>query len=223
MRSLGLYCAVLLLLMGFVYAAELNTSLSVGGTGQYTNTAQDSATVQGGNVTEMNLTSYATTIQWVGFYGNVSTSLRLGDGSAILFDFGSANPLAVFASTGNNIDFTSLNPLDSGAEKTAYDADFSFTISDSDSISNAFDSVAACDAGTLITNSYSVTPNNSSSQPGAWDVCAAQDAGAGLDDTLFGTNLISSGADAFNGEYVQYQLMLPVSGGNDVYYFYLEI
>lgn len=210
---------VLALGISLVQAAPQDAQSTAGSTGQYSTSAANTVSAEGGNVTQVNVSSDSSTGKWQGFWGNISGSLQLGDGSATFYDWSSVSFQAVYASPGNSITWGSLTSL--SGNLTAKDTDYGFTSSDADSINNTMTG-ASCNAGTEIASADGVTPYNSSGSAGSWETCIAEDT-SDLAGTVFGTNIISAGADAYNGDNVQYQLMVPVNGATQNYYFYLEI
>lgn len=201
--------------------ADTPGQTDVGQTGQFSGGPGTAVTAQGGNVTEVNVSADTSTSRWQGFYGNVSASLALGDGSTVFFNWSNAGVQAIFASPDNSVDWLSITSRSLDAEKEAKDTLFSFDSQDADSINQTIQG-SGCSAGSYLSGAGGVTPYNSSGLPGLWETCLGDD-GATLADTVLGTNVIAAGGDAFNGQEVQYQLMVPVPTTNTNYYLYLEI
>ncbi len=210
-----------ILILGFAYANEPAQS-TPGATGQYTPTGGNTIGAGGGNVTEVNISADLSTSKWQGYWGNVSGSLRLGDGSNVFFDWSNVEFAAVYASPNSNPDWTSVTAVSSQGDKETKDAAFGFTNTDADSITNTMTG-SACAAGTEISGAAGVTPYDNAGDPGSWDTCIADITGTDTTRALFGTNIISAGATAYNGLNVQFQLMVPAADGGTNYYFFLEI
>lgn len=208
--------------LAFVAAPPGDAQGDIGSTGQYTTPAANAVNAQGGNVTAVNVSSNQTTSKWQGYWGNVSGALTLGDGSAVFYDWSTATFQAVYASPGNNIDWTTVSDLSGAAAREGKDTDYGFTSTDADSINRTM-SGAGCSAGGVFTAADGVFSYNSTGGNSDWQTCLGEDGGTALDDTVFGTNIVQNGGDAYNGQLVQYQLMVPVIAANDDYYFYLEV
>lgn len=206
----------------YVIADGEDGQSTVGTSASYTAPAPNAVSTQGGNVTEVNVSADVSTGRWQGFYGNISGSLRLGDGSNTFYDWSSVSFQAVFASPDSAVDWTTIAGLSTTGDKEGKDTDYGFDSGAADSI-NLTMTGAACAAGTQISGAAGVTPYNSTGGTGSWTTCLAEDSGATVADTVFGTNIVEGGADAFNGQNVQYQLMVPVNATGQSYYFYLEL
>ena len=173
-------------------------------------------------MTEVNVSAIVSTGNWQGFFGNISGSLRLGDGSSVFYDWTDAEFSAVYASPDNAVDWSTVNGLSTTGEKEGKDTDYGFASADADSINQTM-SGSGCAAGSEITGAAGVTPFNSTGGAGSWTTCLAEDGGGLVSDTVLGTDIVWAGADAYNGQNVQYQLMVPVNETGQNYYFYLEI
>ena len=211
--------AVLVLALGafMTYAATQDAQGTEGVSGSYnTPTPPNAINAEGGNVTEVNVSSAMGTTKWQGYWGNISASLILGDGANTFYDWSGISVVAVYASPGSDITFGGLSATDTTVEKEAADTLWSFLSAEVDSINQTMTG-NTCAAGTEIAAAAGVTPEGT----GAWATCIAEDGGALIDDYVFGTN-VASGV-AYNGDTVDYQLMVPVLAAGDLYYFYLEI
>lgn len=212
--------AALIMSLGALFViADQDAQTDVGATGQYTVTSAEATLAEGGNVTEVNVTSTGSTDKWQGFYGNVSGNLALGDGATVFFNWTGASFSAIFASPGSTVDWGSVSGIAGAPAMNGKDTDYGFTNTDSDSITNTFGG-ASCTAGTYLAAADGATPYNSTTA-GIWETCIGEDSGGALDDTVFGTNIASG--DSFAGTEVDYQLLVPVIAANDNYYFYLEV
>jgi uncharacterized membrane protein len=205
-----------------VIAAPQDAQSAAGTAETYTVTGANAYSAEGGNITEVNVSSDASTSKWQGFWGNISGSLRLGDGTSnIFYDWSGITFQAVYASPGTTLNWATVSDLAGQGAREGKDTDYNLTSTDPDSINQTM-SGAACSAGTIFTNADGVTPYNSTAGAGSWETCLGEDT-SNLAGTVFGTDVISAGADAFNGDTVQYQLMVPVEEAGTNYYFYLEI
>ena len=205
-----------------IVIANTDAQISTGSSESYTTAAAANIAAAGGDVTQVNVSSDASTAKWQGFWGNISGSLRLGDASAF-YDWSDVSFTAVYAAAGNTVDWAQVSGLSGAAAREGKDTEFGLTSTDTDSINSTMGG-GTCAAGTIISTADGVTPYDNAGDPGSWETCLAEDTVlGGLAATVFGTNIVSAGAQAFNGETVQYQLMVPVESGGTNYYFYLEI
>ena len=195
---------------------------TAGATGQYSTAAANAVQAEGGNVTQVDVSTIMSTQKWQGFWGNISGSLALGDGVDIFYNWTVVSFQAVYASPGNDIDWATAGDLSGQAAREGKDTDYGFASGDSDSINATFGG-GACSAGTIFAAADGVSSFNSTGGASAWETCLGEDAGAALDDTVFGADIVWAGSDSFKGSSVQYQLMVPVIAAEDSYYFYLEI
>ena len=219
-RLAFLTAAIMVLALGSVLViANHDAQSATGQTGAYSAPATNQVATQGGNVTENNVSSIASTGNWQGFYGNITGSLRLGDGSAIFYDWSGVPFQAVYASPSNAITWGGLVAMDSALELEGKDANYSFTATDDDSINSTFTG-NTCAAGTEIAAAAGVYSYNSTQGNSAWETCIADDGGNTITDTVFGTNIQAD--DSYAGTTVDYQLMVPVNATGQLYYFYLE-
>ncbi len=195
---------------------------TTGSSGQFTPPSASTVSAGGGNVTEINVSADVSTSKWQGYWGNVSGSLRLGDGSNVFFDWTGVEFIAVYASPNNNPNWDTVTPITTQGDKETKDGAFGFTSTDPDSITNTMTG-SSCAAGTEIAGAAGVTPFDNVGNPGSWETCIADIDGAGVERAVFGTTIIPAGATAFNGLTVQFQLMVPAENGGTDYYFFLEI
>jgi len=211
--------AVLVFALGtFAVIANQDAQSTTGATGQYSADPANAVTAEGGDVTENNVESNATTTKWQGFWGNVSGSLQLGDGTDTFYDWSGVTFQAIYASPNNAPDWGSLN---GGIDLTDVDTAFGFTSSDTDSVNSTF-AGAACTAGTEIAGAPGATPLDNNGDPGDWITCVAEDTTAvGVAIAVFGTDITTG--TGFNGDTIDYQLMVPAEAATTDYYFFLEI
>ena len=209
--------AILILALGsFAAQAAQDAQSETGVAEQLTVPDANAVSSQGGNVTENNVSSAANTGKWQGFWGTISGSLALGDGADNQFYNWTGITFQTIYATPNSagLDWGSLAGLSTNLD--TIDGDYGFITADADSIDNTL-SGGTCDAG-AITGAAGVTPFGT----GAWETCIGEDtAEAGLNRLVFGT-AIASGA-GFNGDTIDYQLMVPAQAAGTDYYFFLEI
>ena len=151
--------------------------------------------VTGGDVTEINLSTDASTSRWQGFFGNTSATLALGLGSSIMYDFGQQDVTAVYATVNEGLDFSALEAVD--AEEV--DNIWGFT-DGSDRAQEVFTETLSYDD---ITDTASLTNENFQSY-----IAGLSDAST-KDEFAFGAVVDNDGAEGFNGNIYNYELMVP--------------
>lgn len=190
----------------------------------------------GGNVTHLNLSIRKSTVKWQGFFGGLSASLSLGNGSSVLYDFGSVNKdqiKTVFASTDSAFDFSKLSP----SNGTAVDTAWNFVTAQTDSGGNTLANTAII--ATLNTSAVALRAHNN----------AAFDSNRSLNTSIYrsgvftdNVSLVAAGdfnafafgvavnGDEFafdNSTAVDFEMLVPVNGsatgGTQTYTFFLDI
>ena len=212
--------AVLVVALGTFAVANQDAQSTIGDTGQADVAAANAVSANGGDVTENNVSSTANTEKWQGFWGTISGSFVLGDGTDVFFDWSGATFQAVYASPNNAPDWENIDPVETLGERQAADTEFGYNDADADSITETF-SGNTCAAGTEIAAAAGVTPFDDAGAPGAWTTCIGNDGTAGVNGYVFGTNIVAD--TAFNNEAADYQLMVPAEAAGTDFYFFLEI
>jgi hypothetical protein len=226
---------VFLSLMTMAYAAVDKSdavsggALTVGTAGSLTETSAGSYAAQGGNVTDIDIDTTASTVKWAGFFGEVTTSLKLGVSSDVLYDFGNAandQIKTVLASTDSSFDFSQLQ----NASAADVDTVWSFTTADIDSATSAYTETATIATVTSVDvlnlTAYTSTGvlNNTLYRSGILADTASPSA---ENDFVFGVAVDDGERDFSNSTIVDYELVVPVSGGAigtlETYYFFLDI
>ena len=210
--------------------AVSGASLTVGSSNKFTSTNPSSTGAQGGNVTFVNVTTTKSTVKWAGFLGRVSSALKLGYGTDVLYDFGNSNSSqikTVFASPDSSFNFGNLINATTAAVDSAWgnpqghvdSATRTFTVSD-----QTVAQVSNVKAVGL--NAY--TPGNVlSTQIYNSSIFADTAAPASTLDFAFGTKVVLDQRDFRNQSVVDYELVVPVNttglGGIQTYYFFLDV
>lgn len=80
-----------------------------------------------GNVTQIVVTGYSTTSAWQGYYGNVSGTIQLADGSdKVMYNWSLANPQGeIYASTSNSVSWSNIQCFNLTATNTYSEVDYS--------------------------------------------------------------------------------------------------
>ncbi|MFH1850224.1 MAG: hypothetical protein ABH879_08670, partial [archaeon] len=191
---------------------------------------------EGGNVTNANLTTTASTIKWQAYFGVVTANLRVGSGSSVLFSFATvpdSQIKSVFASTDLAFGFESLNATSPGQ----YDSALSFTVTDGDSATLNFDDGTEtigniANVPTANLTAYNATESSNQRthmyQVGLFEDTAAP---AAIGDVAVGVPVVTSRINflnASNGSVADYELIIGItpSGGSaatDDVYLFLDI
>lgn len=196
-------------------------------------TTSSTADLDGGNVTEANLSAQQSTDQWAGVYGSADGSLVLGNGTngALLYEW-DASADYVFASNGS-VEWTNVT------DSNASNVDNYFGLTGSDTAVNTFTAPGTTSIS-LNGNSYegdtALTYNSTDGDDdvqgatdGSWSTITLEDnsSATGEPDLPVFAGIVGEGEDAFNGEPADYQLLLPAEdGGNSAttqYNMYLEL
>ena len=237
-KFLALMMIVAILSAMGVYAVDKAASMKGADTSAqndrsaFTETTAGTDAADGGTVTELNLSTTASTEKWQGYVGQVSATLKLGTGADVLYNFGaSANDQikSVIASTDTSFNFASL-ALATGAN---VDTTFGWTGADADSGASTFDDTTATIAQVT---SVPVVNLNAYTGAGVADATIFQggvfkDDGSVIEGTFdtmaYGVSVTIDQRDYVNTTVVDYQMVVPVNssglGLTTTYYFFLDI
>jgi len=205
-----IFATLSILMLSNVFATETGGSITAGSVETGSNTASDNISISAGNITEVNVSGFAITSRWAGFYGNIAGGVTLADNSNHSFYNWSVNDVsgsAIYAANGSISDWSSLS--------NATEADMPGYIKGTqvDSFNNTFNT-----SGTFN------KPNGTNI-----DAFSVSTFGAGLETFALkvGSTLVWAGeaqndATGFNGKTVDYQLLVPAQT-DSVYYFYMEL
>jgi len=229
---------VVVLIVAFAFAAAFvvadpNAPLSLTNAGSTARNlsllAAQSADARGGNVTEININTLTITKSWQGYYGNISGIVTLQDASSNTFyNWTMANTNGrVFATRVNSVSWTTV-ACTSGAQRTTEEGYLGQAYTDSDSVTNTFNttthpafnvSTVSLTANTCYaTNGY--VNNNSQSSSYAMVLL---NAGA----NIIYTALTNKSTVGFDGRQHDFQLLVSEnektgSVGVTSYYFWTE-
>ena len=228
-KSIAVLAMVASLILAAGAAAAQNeptgTSISEGATlDEYFNTSEDSINLDGGNVTQANLSAEQSTDNWAGLYGNATGNLVLGanDDGSVLYNW-DAEAQNVFAAS-ESVNWVNLTEDSTGSATTVNDY---YTMGDDSD--NATRTLTGESSVTFDSTSYtgdSVQTNNGATSP-TWTTIALEDNSTAEGDTnipVFAGE-VGEGDTAFNGDVADYQLMLPAveTEGTETYNMYLEL
>jgi len=187
----------------------------------------------GGNITAVNLSISSTTMHWQAFYGNVTAGLRLASnqsGTMYTVKSWTVDNLrgVVFASRGNNVDFSAVASADPTLD--SLDTAFPFLASANDRANNtgADNANPAMQVGpyTISANTRPIIQTSNSSNPLAWTQVILNDGDQNVaTHYLFAVPINATGV-AYDNSPANYQIIVPANasvGTSVTYYFYGEI
>jgi len=215
---------LLLFAFAFAFAIQPAESWTVGQIGKYTQVLNANVTTEGGNVTELNLSSNISTERWAGFWGNVSGQIVLAPNTTAIFytwTWNSSNGgevCAVAASSGFN--WASL----SAVANTVIDSVWGFGAA-TDNATKTFNET--CASITINNQTVSSTAGSLTGQRVDFKTCAIADSGSptAKSDIAFCVPIKNAG-NLFNGQTGDYELIAPTDAGptaTETYYFWLEL
>lgn len=200
----------LLLTMTLVAAApsEANVNNAVN-RGEYVFTATNqTATVEAGNITYVDLDTNFSTYRWAGILGDVTGNIVLGDGvgNDILFTW-TAKGRVVYATEASTIAWASLT-----AANTSTIPSYINGGSDSDNFTNTFSGTGTVDSGLYATSIGTVPRATTLGGTSGWYTYALYDGS----NVVYAGNVIPAGENAYDGSTtVNYQMIVPESGVNN--------
>ena len=181
-------------------------------------TSAGSDVTVGGNITEADLGVDAATDRWAGYYGNVTGTITLGDGSHNLYQWTCPAPTGgvVIASTADSgITWSAL------ANGAAADIDTQWGFSSG--MDQAADTFGTNDDYSIGGVSMNTCP--AAHTTGSWKTGVIKDASsaASKEDLLSAVNIRNDNA-TFNSEVHDYEMIVPTNETvSETYYFYLEL
>ena len=197
-------------------------------------TASDYDITEGGNITVLNLSVTQATSRWAGYYGNVSGSMSLSDGTSDFYRWGvMTGDGHVCAGVANNYSWSTLFNISSVSNvDTAWD--FS---GGSDSAVETFNASlwgTSDTCGNISGSALLRVPVVKTGPDGLGDTfetCVINDAGAANTDKwnmLFcvNTNIVDANNDFRNSGHSDYELLVPTNetaGAMETFYFFLEL
>lgn len=227
-KSIAVLAMVASLILAVGAAAAQNepagTSISEGATlDEYFNTSANTIDLDGGNVTEANLSAEQSTDNWAGLYGNATGNLVLGagDDGSVLYNW-DAEAQNVFAASGS-VEWVNLS------DSNATNVNNYYSLGDtSDNATETLTESGSIDLDGTTYNGDAVSTNDGTDSA-AWETVALEDNSSetrqnGADLPVF-AGIVGQSTSAFNGEVADYQLMLPADDSADAetYNMYLEL
>ena len=234
-RMVGLVLTTIVFLVLAFTAVAVDKSGAVSGgaltqgiSSRLTDTSAGSRVARAGNVTEVNVTSTKSTAKWAGYFGEVTSALKLGIGSSVLYDFGSGvntQIKSVFAAPDASFDFSNLL----AAAVANVDSAWGFTATDKDSATTSFTGTATIATVTsvpivnLLAYTGAGAPSSTLYKSGLFTDSAAP---AQEFDFAFGVAVDADERDFRNTTVVDYELIVPTNTTASVgqtYYFFLDV
>jgi len=209
---------VMLFGAGIVLAISGAQPTQVGTQSRWNGNTSGNVTTEGGNITQVTVSAATLTDRWAAFWGNVSGSIRLGDGSNYVYNWVTATPTGgeVCVSTNGTMTFASL------AAATATGINTAFVLgSGSDNATNTFTN-ATC---TVTISQGSVANCANTTTTGGFNTCAITSGGTAKSNHAFCTVVNATGQNYF-GQTVNYQIIAPTNNSvnaTETYFFYLEL
>lgn len=211
-----LMLAIIVLSLSMVAAAPSGGNVTVGASTGGTSTTSTTVSINGGNVTSVDVNSDVVTSRWAGFFGDVSGSLFLADSSANNFyqwTIGSMTGAVVYATNASVTNWATLTPLTNadapGYVNGVYSDNFTQTFADTESfVSGSYD---------IASTPYATTYNSSGVAGDLKTYALYADAAT----TVWAGKVVDD-TDGFDGSAVDYQILLPAQTGT-TYSFYMEL
>ena len=197
------------------YSIDNINTIVDGTAGTYFSGSSSTSTANPGKVKELTLSSTISSSKWQAFYGNLSSTILLGEDSNTFINFGDSDASyfdSVFATSSTSFDFTNKT----AANVSKIDALLGFSNSaDSDQLEDVFNESTTIEG---VSNVSSVTLNTNFKQGILYD---------GVNDTLLNsyafTSVINSKAVGFKNQKHDFEMIVPVNGSSQSYNFYLSI
>lgn len=216
-------------------SAEVNGAsvVSAGTSSRGPATSPGSSNAQAGNVTELTITGSSLTQAWQGYFGNVSGTIELTDGSGnVLYNWSLASPQGeVYASNSSSVSWTNIQCFNLTANSSALESAFGIGANDADGVNETFS-----DANTHAAFSTGSTSFTAGQCPATY---VYDSTGAGvsgnfeevlLDDgtnTVF-ASLLEDDLSGFDSKTHDFEMLVLEDGHNGdttttTYYFYIEL
>ena len=178
-------------------------------------------TTEGGNISAVNIAGVSLTDRWAAYYGNVSGTINLTDGTNSIYSWTPSTYTGeVCLATGSAYNYNAAVAATTAGINTAW----SFSTG-TDTATNTFNDGTCSD---LVFSQATVTsPIQADHESGTFFTCAIRDGvGTAKANFAFCTPIQNAGT-AFNGITSQYEVIVPTSDASasatENYYFYIEL
>lgn len=209
-----------MLLAGGIFAIG-NASTSTASNTRWASGAAGSEGIEGGNISQVNITSTTLTERWAAFSGNITGSINLTDGTASVYSW-SWTPTSggeVCVSTNDSFDFSDTANAAAADVNTAWSFG-SATDNATETYNNTGCSLTFIE-GSAANTAYATLQGSST-----FDSCVINNGNnAAETDFAFCTSMNTTGKN-FRNDDAHYELLVPTSSGagdTEVYYFYVEL
>jgi hypothetical protein len=188
---------------------------------EFNSSSSDTLDLDGGNVTEANLTSNQSTDQWAGLYGTATGTLALGEDSKTLYEWDAEAENVFAADAGLNVDWTAIG---NGTAETV-NASFGY-LDGSTTPENTFNAGTneqiTFDGETFNGSTANTKDSNGDKQ---WSTVVLNDTSEGSSGAAVFAGIVDDSTNAFNGDPANYQLLLPAqdSATGETYNLYVEL
>jgi len=180
-------------------------------TGTLNTTTEGNATAQGGNMTNVNLTTMVSTDRWQGFYGNATGTLQFGYGNYVFYAFSGSQEIAVYGSRNYSFDFDYME------NATAADVDAVWNYSSGNDQAVDVFTGALTNISGVLAPSVELNPSGQNLNSTILDMGANYSKGS----YAFGA-IIQPAATCFDGTLCDFELLVPADG-QEIYYLFLEV
>jgi len=184
-----------------------------------------------GNVTELSVTAHSTTQSWQGYFGNVSGTIQLTDGSDnVLYNWSTVSPNGeVYATRAFDVNFATVSCAESSVISTE-EAFIGQLSSDADSVSNTFTTpnhpeffVGAVNISMNSCNSTNIYGPSGVQSFYFYEVLLADGA-----SNIIYTSILEQGKQGFDTMLHDFEMIVGEDGhegniGTTNYYFYVEL
>ena len=213
---------VMLFGAGIVMAIAGATPTQIGDQYRWSGNASSSLTTEGGNITAANVGGVALTDRWAAFFGNISSTIVLGNNSNYVYQWSYSTTTGgeVCLSTNSSYPFAGIRSA-TVATVPLLNSAFTHGVA-SDNATNTFTTTATCnlqfDGGVAASNTANVATQ------GGFNTCMIQNNNATKSNFAFCTAINSSGTNYLTNQ-ANYQVMVPTTPGSGTatYFFYMVL
>ncbi len=221
----------LLVVAAGVVMAMSGATVSGGGSTRWSGNTTGSNVTQGGNITALNIALSTLTGKWASYYGNVSGTLILGDGTSSVYSWTWASGTGgkVCLSTNGTLAFAGAHNMSTNG--TAVDTAWGFASTDVDSANSTYGGAKGCNltfTEASIINTTNISLKGSSTFNNCLIGANSSAIAAGQTGLLaFCTTIqpLTSGLN-YKGQAANYEIMVATNNtalATETYYFYAQL
>ena len=219
--SLVFLAILSLMLVPFAIAQPTGGNVTVVGNSETgTGTSSETVGIEGGNVTNVNVSGTSITGRWAGFYGNISGGVKLTDSVANSFYEWTVSDMTgavVYATNTTVADWTGANiaPATYAQMPSYVVGDVTDTYNATFTASELFTSSSLSEANTNFTNTW---------QNGAQGTLRTYSLYSAADNAIIFAGKAQNDVNSFKGtNTTDYQILVPATSAVSNYNFYLEL